>query len=257
MNETDEYYDPSKIDGALRSQPDHVDEYLAKKGLKCVNVERGHIDGFQVGHYYVAGSESERSSMDNPNLPDFVKALHDDAVQFEFLGSNSAAVYPSEYAITRDKLDKEKFRKELPASVHNYRGLVDSMDKLPFSERQTIHVARNPPAAEDIPKSAETFQVGSVHVTGKEFKALIKKAMIEENRGIIDAVTLDVMFMGDMKDLDVKLIDGPDRLYEFRVQSVHKIDPTLFEAHCMVLKIQNVVFDLSEFLDWKSNVSRR
>nr|MDO8114441.1 hypothetical protein [Candidatus Sigynarchaeota archaeon] len=256
MNETGEYYNPNKVDGASRSLPDHVQEYLAKKGLKCVNVERGPIDGFRVDRYYVAGSEGEQPSTDN-YLPDFVKALHDDAVQFDFLGSNSAAVYPSEYTITRDRLDKEKFGKEIPASAYYYRDLVGALDTLPFSERQTIHVARNPAAADDIPTSAETFQVGSMHVTGKEFRALIKKAMIEENRGVIDAVTLDLMFLGDIKDLDVNLINGPDRLYEFRVQSVHKIDPTLFKTHYKVLKIQNVMFDLSEFLDWKSNVSRR
>jgi len=258
MNVQGDDYDPTKIENALRGEPGEIDEYLARKGLKCVDVEEGPLLGFVVGIYYTTRSDAQVPLSSNL-LTDFVKILQDDAVQMEFLSINSTESSSAGYSINREVLDKDRLKKEQQGSFHTYRGLLCEMERLPISSKKMIQVIKEPSARElspsKPPKSSEINYLGHLKVSSKEFEEKIKEAMIAENHGAMDEILLNFLFMDNLKHLDRNLVNGPDKIYEFRVKAVHKIDPAVFEKHYKLLKIQNVIFDLSEFLDWKSNIA--
>jgi hypothetical protein len=55
------------------------------------------------------------------------------------------------------------------------------------------------------------------------------------------------------KSFDDEIEKLPEKIQKSRLLAVHNINPILFEKYYCLLKIQNVIFDLSEFEDWFLN----
>jgi hypothetical protein len=57
----------------------------------------------------------------------------------------------------------------------------------------------------------------------------------------------------NVKSSDDAIKKEPGKIQESRLLAVHQINPVLFAKYYCLLKIQNVLFDLSEFEDWFLN----
>lgn len=222
MSKNDKEYDPNQIDKNLRRKTEELDKYLAKKGLKCVDVEeikkkemedeeRERIeegkDYFLIGQYYTTGTDEDAFK----HLPDFQIAIDDEDVQFEFFGWNSHEPFNDNYSISYKILNKKKFTEDYSKFFHNYRGLLESKYLLP--EIEAYYVVKKPPPTDAVTHHAVTYHSGE------------------------------------------KIIQ------ESRVKEVLKIDPKLFEKSYSLLKLtlknKSVVFDLSEYYSWRRGWKRR
>ncbi len=256
MKETEKKYNPREIPPESRSNSEEIERYLTLKGLKCVqimetNVHKGREveHEFSVGRYYTTRGESKSSS---PYLlPDFLKILDDENLQFEFYSLKSQKNL-EEFSICHRTLDKKVFRKK-DTFFHNYRGLLDHIPFLPEGECITV-LRKLPPLKKDyIVEPEQTYRFGNENFTEQEFQ-IIMNEVNAQNHKILDDSIMQLLFKKKTEyQHDNLKPEDRNRIPESRVQALYGINPNLFKDYYLLLKIRDAFFDLSEFTTWINN----
>ncbi|NVM29156.1 MAG: hypothetical protein HWN65_09960 [Candidatus Helarchaeota archaeon] len=257
-------FDPYDINIGDRTKDETVEEYLRNLGVPCI-VDLNDEETYEAGIYYRIkppkdGEKVIRERVDENSvifLPDFQEFLIDAQQEDSTSRSNIEIYIIDQVSDETVSLPVVIYKQvDIPALLEEHKSplgygkLVNIVDIVPVIIERDVGIIRAPHESAQSKDKEDGVEVDD-STFFKTFKEVASKITLTGGRDFLKSPNTPI------KSPESTLAEGLECIVEQKFKEEFNFAFDLIKEADLILKIQNVLFDFSELLDWQISGKRR